>query len=90
MERSQGATPAKEQMCRSCDDLRGACRDIEQDARKLLEHQAITDDEEAYSGQHDEMVEQGKLAVRAIEEARMRLGKIMQYADDGVSVFDKQ
>lgn len=29
------------------------------------------------------------LAVRAIEDARMRLGKMLQYARDGVSVYDK-
>jgi len=30
-----------------------------------------------------------KLTVRHIEDARMRLGKVCQYADDGVSILDK-
>lgn len=29
------------------------------------------------------------LAVRAIEDARMRLGKVIQYGGDGVSCYDK-
>jgi hypothetical protein len=42
-----------------------------------------------FPGQHGEMIAQSMLAVRAIEEARMRLGKVLQYAGDGVSIYDK-
>ena len=31
----------------------------------------------------------GELAVRHIEDARMRLGKVLQYAGVGVSIYDK-
>ena len=36
-----------------------------------------------------EVFAQAKLAVRHVEDARMRLGKVLQYARDGVSVYDK-
>lgn len=45
--------------------------------------------EQAYSNQHSEMKAQTMLAVRHIEDARMRCGKVLQYADDGVSIYDK-
>ena len=32
---------------------------------------------------------QTMLAVRALEDARMRLGKVLQYADNGVSCYDR-
>jgi len=32
----------------------------------------------------------GDSAVRHIEDARMRIGKVLQYADDGVSILDKE
>lgn len=45
--------------------------------------------EQAFSYQHGEMKAQTMLAVRHLEDARMRCGKILQYADDGVSIYDK-
>jgi len=30
------------------------------------------------------------LALRHVEDARMRIGKVIQYADGGVSVYDKK
>lgn len=37
-----------------------------------------------------ECIAQAMLALRHIEDARMRLGKVIQYADGGVSIYDKQ
>lgn len=37
-----------------------------------------------------ECIAQAMLALRAIEEARMRVGKVIQYADGGESVYDKK
>ncbi len=45
--------------------------------------------EQAYPDQHGEMKAQIMLAVRHFEDARMRLGKVLQYADNGVSIYDK-
>ena len=36
-----------------------------------------------------EMAENLMLAVRHMEDARMRLGKAIQYSGDGVSKYDK-
>ena len=36
-----------------------------------------------------EVKAQAMLAVRHIEDARMRLGKVIQYSGDGVSCYDK-
>lgn len=44
--------------------------------------------DQAFEGQADEMMEQATLALRHIEDARMRLGKFLQYAGTGVSKFD--
>lgn len=37
-----------------------------------------------------ECIAQAMLALRHIEDARMRIGKVIQYADGGVSVYDKK
>lgn len=47
------------------------------------------DNEQAYIGQHDEMKANITLAYRHLEDARMRIGKILQAAGDGVSILDK-
>jgi len=50
---------------------------------------SVYDRKQSFRGQHGEMKGQTMLAVRHIEDARMRCGKILQYADDGVSILDK-
>ena len=45
--------------------------------------------EEAYLNQHAEMKANIMLAYRHLEDARMRVGKILQAAGDGVSILDK-
>ena len=50
---------------------------------------SVYDRKQSFRGQHGEMKDQTMLAVRHIEDARMRCGKILQYADDGVSILDK-
>jgi len=44
---------------------------------------------EKYAGQHGEMKANIMLAYRHLEDARMRVGKILQAAGDGVSILDK-
>lgn len=39
---------------------------------------------------HPEVGANLMLAIRHLEDARMRLGKVIQYAGDGVSCYDKQ
>jgi hypothetical protein len=71
-----------------CDRLRAALMDLEVQARQLKEHPEIKESP-TYDGQRGEMIAQSMLAVRDIEAARMRLGKVLQYAGDGVSIYDK-
>ena len=69
--------------------VREQAKFLERDLRLSLKNSRYLGEEQAYPGQHKEMEEQTMLAVRALEDARMRCGKILQYADDGVSIFDK-
>jgi hypothetical protein len=68
--------------------LRDECKQIEQRTRKLMSD-GFFKIEPAYVGQHSEVKAQIMLAVRHIEDARMRLGKVLQYADDRVSIYDR-
>jgi hypothetical protein len=38
---------------------------------------------------HPEVGANTMLAIRHLEDARMRLGKAIQYAEDGISCYDK-
>jgi hypothetical protein len=71
-----------------CDELRTQLLGIEQFARQLKDHSA-TKQPDTFPGQRGEMIAQSMLAVRHIEDARMRLGKVLQYSRDGVSINDK-
>jgi hypothetical protein len=71
-----------------CDDLRAQLRAIEIRCRSIKDH-PVFKGEQAYAGQHGEMIAQSMLAVRHIEDARMRIGKVLQYSGDGVSIYDK-
>jgi hypothetical protein len=55
---------------------------------RLLKHPRF-EKEETYDSQHDEMKANIMLTYRHLEDARMRIGKILQAADDGVSILDK-
>jgi hypothetical protein len=37
-----------------------------------------------------ECIAQAMLALRHVEDARMRIGKVIQYADGGTSIYDKK
>ena len=67
-------------------DLTGLCNDLR---AVLLGHERLVRglvDEQKVKG---EAAAQAMLAVRHLEDARMRLGKVIQYSGDGVSCFDK-
>jgi hypothetical protein len=67
-----------------CDRLRAELLGIETQVR------AIKGGEDVKKS-HDvgEAIAQSMLAVRHIEDARMRLGKVLQHWRDGVSAFDQ-
>lgn len=71
-----------------CDDLRYSIRNLETGTRNLSGEQFL-ECAQAFEGQHEEIAAQLNLAVRALEEARMRLGKAIQYSEDGVSIHDR-
>ena len=70
-------------------DLRTECLDTEERVRLLKKH-GVFQGEQVFEGQHGEMIANIMLSVRHLEDARMRLGKVCQYAGDGVSCLDKK
>lgn len=68
-----------------CDGERAACKAIEERVRSFVK------EHDGCDGTADwlEIRAQAILAVRALEEARMRLGKVIQYFDGGVSCYDR-
>jgi len=71
-----------------CEYLRKQAKEMEKTARSLMED-ARFKQEQSYPNQHSEMKAHIMLAVRHLEDARMRFGKVIQYAGDGISCFDK-
>ena len=56
--------------------------------RSFVDH--IKQQDEAEGFEKGECIAQAMLAMRHIEDARMRVGKVIQYADGGESVYDKK
>lgn len=71
-----------------CDTLRTEIKKIGDVVHALLSH-SESNAEDKYPGQHSEMAANIMLTYRHLEDARMRIGKILQAADDGVSILDK-
>ncbi len=67
-----------------CDRLRAELLFIENQVRTIK-----TGEEVKKSHDVGEAIAQSMLAVRHIEDARMRLGKVLQHWRDGVSAFDQ-
>lgn len=78
-------TPLKE----ICDCLRKEIKQTADKVHALLSHSEFDTIEEEYPGQGSEMKANIILTYRHLEDARMRVGKILQAADDGVSILDK-
>lgn len=65
-----------------CDGYRSALKTIEDAARSIATR--------CFGEKQAEAGAQAMLAVRHIEDARMRLGKVIQHTDGGgVSIYDK-
>ena len=71
-----------------CGFYRKDAKAVENRVRALMDD-VVFRGEQSFVNQHGEMKANIMLAVRHLEDARMRLGKAIQYAGDGVSVFDK-
>ena len=66
---------------RECNEMRGELKILETRARKLALIIEMTN--------NSEVVTQANLAMRHIEDARMRYGKVIQYLGDGESIYDE-
>ncbi len=75
-------------MKETCDKLRTVIQNQTVLLLQLKCH-SVFDGQEDYVGQHSEMEANIMLACRHLEDARMRVGKILQAAGDGVSILDK-
>lgn len=72
-----------------CDGLRYEILEIATAVKSLMKLSDFELIKEAYEGQHGEMKANIMLTYRHLEDARMRVGKILQAANDGVSILDK-
>lgn len=77
-----------------CDRLRTRCKELEMDVRNTIKGN-LTERVRGVNGPQygllSEAIAQAMLAVRHLEDARMRIGKVIQYADaGGVSTYDTQ
>ena len=68
--------------------LRAEVRNIGDLVKGLMNDETFKG-EQLFEGQHAEMKANIMLSYRHLEDARMRLGKVMQQIQGGVSIFDK-
>lgn len=69
-------------------DLRAEILRVGNVVNAMHKHSAFNG-EQSSSGQHSEMHANITLAYRHLEDARMRLGKVIQAYEGGVSCYDK-
>jgi hypothetical protein len=79
---------ASEEFIGLCRSWRVTIDEIEKTTRRLMYH-GVFQTPETRTGQHAEMKANVMLAFRHLEDTRMRLGKVIQAAEDGVSVYDR-
>ena len=73
-----------------CSMRRKEIKEIAQRVLYLKSHSSLSEKgTESYLGQRPEEIENIMLAYRHLEDAAMRLGKVIQAADGGTSVYDK-
>ncbi len=72
--------------------MRIRLKDMEAIARDFIDHLECTEIVEWTQAHHEqlEVIEQAKIWLRHIEDARMRYWKVIQYSWDWVSVYDKK
>ena len=78
----------EEELKKECDQLRESIKQLGTQVLSLKVHGHF-EARETYVGQHGEMIANIMLSFRHLEDARMRIGKVLQAADDGVSILDK-
>jgi hypothetical protein len=95
MEEKPQMDPNNPPLARTLDDecnfIRGEIKALEKrcrDVKRKIEMDR-RGQEDSFPGQTGEILGQVTLAFRHLEDARMRIGKVIQYSGDGVSCFDK-
>lgn len=75
-----------------CESLRGDIKDIAFAVKRLMQHETFKGQSpiEDFLGQHAEMKANIMLSYHHLEDARMRLGKVMQQIQGGTSIFDRE
>jgi hypothetical protein len=71
-----------------CNEMRAKILKTGEQVRALHQHPTFVGEQTAV-GQHSEMHANITLAFRHLEDARMRLGKVIQAFEGGVSCYDK-
>ena len=71
-----------------CKLLRLEIGDLGFQVHELMGHSCYAG-EQQFPGQHGEMKANTMLAYRHLEDARMRLGKVLQQIQGGTSIYDK-
>lgn len=80
-------TPEQVSFKVACNELRNECLKVEHSVRNLTAEVGGLPE----GSEHQEVNADLMLCVRHLEDARMRLGKAIQYGcEDGVSRFDKK
>lgn len=86
----QGQTLTEPTLQELAERGREAIKPNEMLVRSMAINSIFSGDQEAWHGQHEELQTHIDLAIRNLEDARMRLGKVLQYLnEDTTSVFDK-
>lgn len=84
------STPINEAVIDKCNVYRGSLLHIEEELKAFktaILGTAPAEDPKGFD--RGEVLAQLTISLRAVEDARMRLGKVIQYADGGTSVYDK-
>lgn len=74
---------------KTCTELRNQIRDLGTSVL-ALKAQSVFGGEELFVGQQGEMKANIMLSFRHLEDARMRIGKVMQQIQGGISIFDRE
>lgn len=81
--------PIEDALKSRCDELRMEIHATELQVRELHMHAHDAAEKVGRSNSIGEVYANVMLAVRHLEDARMRLGKVLQHARDGVSIYDQ-
>ena len=80
--------PETQDIIRIAGELRSNLDIEEKKVRAFVETIKIAETKEGFN--QGECIAQAMLALRHIEDSRMRIGKVIQYSEGGTSIYDKK